>query len=247
MSVINYERHSPSSLNLFAASPAMFTLERIIGVRQPVGVPAHRGVAVEEGVALGLLTPDVPLEACVAVAFTRYDTLTAMSADERREKYRVTIPDMIHRALIELRGYGTPSRAQGFVEWQPEGLKLPIVGIFDFEFADSGVIVDLKTTERMPFEVKIPHAWQVALYVAATRNNYEGRLSYVTPKKAATYRLENMPEHLKALHQIALRVENFLSLSDDPEFFKSITVPDLESFYWTSPAARQLAYELWKI
>jgi len=114
------------------------------------------------------------------------------------------------------------------------------------EAATCGIIAT-DATERMPFEVKIPHARQVALYVAATRNNYEGRLSYVTPKKAATYRLENMPEHLKALHQIALRVENFLSLSDDPEFFKSITVPDLESFYWTSPAARQLAYELWKI
>ena len=99
----------------------------------------------------------------------------------------------------------------------------------------------------MPFEIKIPHARQVALYVAATSSNYEGRLSYITPKKAATYRLENAHEHLKALQQIARRIENFLSLSDDPDFFRSITVPDLESFYWTSPAARQLAYELWKI
>ena len=123
-----------------------------------------------------------------------------------------------------------PSQAQGLVDWRPEGLRLPIVGIFDFEFADKGVIVDLKTTERMPFEIKIPHARQVALYVAATSNNYEGRLSYITPKKAATYRLENTHEHLKALHQIALKVEKFLSLSDDPEFFKSITVPDLEVF-----------------
>ena len=247
MNVINYERHSPSSLNLFAASPAMFTLEHIIGLRQPVGVPAHRGVAVEEGVALGLLNPDVSLKACVAAAFTKYDTLTAMSTDERREKYRTAIPNMIQRALMELRDYGAASRAQGFVEWQPEGLKLPIVGIFDFEFADKGVLVDLKTTERMPFEIKIPHARQVALYVAATCNNFEGRLSYITPKKAATYRLENTHEHLKALHQIALRVENFLALSDDLDFFKSITVPDLESFYWTSPAARQLAFELWRI
>ena len=247
MNFINYERHSPSSLNLFAASPAMFTLEHIFGIRQPVGVPAHRGVAVEEGVALGLLNPDASLKACVAAAFTRYDTLTAMSADERREKYRATIPDMVKQALVELRGYGVPSATQGFVEWRPEGPKLPIVGYFDFEFADKGVIVDLKTSERMPLEIKIPHARQVALYVAATSSNYEGRLSYITPKKAATYRLENTHAHLEALHQIALKVEKFLSLSDDPEFFKLITVPDLESFYWTSPAARQLAYELWRI
>jgi len=35
--VINYERHSPSSLNLFAASPAMFVLERIIGLKRGTG------------------------------------------------------------------------------------------------------------------------------------------------------------------------------------------------------------------
>ena len=47
---IGYVRHSPSALNLFAASPSMFVLERIVGLEQPVGVPAHRGVAVEDGV-----------------------------------------------------------------------------------------------------------------------------------------------------------------------------------------------------
>ncbi len=244
---IEYAHHSPSGLNLFAASPSMFTLERIIGLPQPVGVPAHRGVAVENGVTLGLTSPETSLQDCVNTALTGYDVLTAMSTDARREKYRATIPEMVERALNELRPYGVPSHTQGHVEWQPDGLGLPIVGIFDFEFADQGVILDLKTTERMPFEIKIPHARQVALYVTATSNNYEGRLSYVTPKKAATYRLENTHEHLKALHQIALRVEKFLSLSDDPEFFKSITVPDLESFYWTGPAARQLAFEHWKI
>ena len=36
---IEYDHHSPSGLNLFAASPAMFTLERILGLSQPVGVP----------------------------------------------------------------------------------------------------------------------------------------------------------------------------------------------------------------
>ena len=55
------------------------------------------------------------------------------------------------------------------------------------------------------------------------------RLTYVTPKKCETYELENIGEHREALRQIAVRIENFLALSDDPEFFKSITVPDLES------------------
>jgi hypothetical protein len=239
------ERHSPSSLNLFAASPAMFVVERLMGLKQPVGVPAHRGVAVEDGVTFGLKNPQAENGECCDVALTKYDTLTAMSPDERREKYRQAIPDMVIQALTELLPYGIPSKTQGFVEWKPEGLKLPIVGFFDYHWDNHNITTDLKTTERMPSEVKVGHARQVALYV--TSNNANARITYCTPKKCQTYTVDNIDEHRKALHQLALRVENFLALSDDPQFFIDITAPDLDSFYWTGPAARQLAYEHWKI
>ena len=223
----------------------MWTLEKILGLKQPVGVPAHRGVAVEEGVAFGLKNPDAPLKACVDVAFTRYDTLAAMSSDDRREKYRGNISEMIERALEELRPYGVPSQMQGFIEWRPDSLKFPIIGYFDFKWDQHGIITDLKTTERMPSEIKIPHARQVGLY--ASSDNMDARLTYCTPKKCQTYRLENVRAHREALYQIARKVESFLALSDDPKFFLDITAPDVESFYWTTPAARQLAYEHWKI
>jgi len=90
---MKFERHSPSSLNLFCASPSMFVLERIIGRRQPVGSPAHRGTAVEDGVTAGLMDLQKPLEECCAVAFKTYDRITALSGDKRREEYRTTIPD----------------------------------------------------------------------------------------------------------------------------------------------------------
>ena len=241
----SYKHHSPSSLNLFAATPAMWVLEKVLGLRQPVGVPAHRGVAVEDGVAFGLKNPDASLKACVDVAFTRYDTLAAMSGDDRREKYRENISEMIEQALAELRPYGVPSATQGFVEWRPDSLTLPIIGYFDFKWDQHGIITDLKTTERMPSEIKIPHARQVGLY--ASSDNMDARLTYCTPKKCQTYRLENVRAHREALYQIARKVENFLALSDDPQFFLDITAPDVESFYWTTPAARQLAYEHWKI
>lgn len=236
------ERHSPSSLNLFCASREMFVLEKILGRRQPVGAPAHRGTAVEDGVTAGLLDPKKSLEDCAAVAFKKYDTVTAMLQDKRRDEYRATIPDMVKSALEELRPYGIPSQCQGFVEWKPEGLRLPIVGYFDYHWADHNITVDLKTTEKLPSSVKIPHARQVALYV--TTNNADARATYVTPKKRATYQIENIDAHRQALHQIALRCEAFLALSDDPEFFTKITAPDFESFYWGGPA-RQIGFEVW--
>ena len=50
-----YLHHSPTSLNQFAASPALFVLERVLGLKQVVGAPAHRGVGVEAGVSYGLM------------------------------------------------------------------------------------------------------------------------------------------------------------------------------------------------
>ena len=241
--MIDFKRHSPSSCNLFCAAPAMWVLEKIHGLRQPVGAPAHRGTAVEDGVTHGLMNLAASIEDCVAVALKKYDAITALSTDRRREEFRGTIADMVKTALEELRPYGTPSHCQGFVEWKPEGLKYPIVGYFDYKWEQHGVLNDLKTTEKLPSSIKIPHARQVALYLPS--DNFDGRLTYVTPKKKATYRLENMREHRNALHQIALRIEKFLSLSNDPEFFTSITAPDYESFYWGGPA-RQIGFDRWK-
>lgn len=223
----------------------MFVLERILGRRQPVGVPAHRGIAVEAGVAWGLAYPFADREECEAEALKRYDTITALSGDPRREDYRKTVPAMVASALDELRPYGVPSQCQGFVEWKPDGLQFPIVGYFDFAWEQHGIIVDLKTTEKLPSQIKMAHARQVALYCAS--DNYSGRLSYVTPKKRATYLLENVREHRNALHQIALKVEAFLALSEDPEFFVNITAPDTESFYWSPPEARQAAFATWGV
>jgi hypothetical protein len=243
---MNFIRHSPSSLNLFCAQPSMFVLEKILGHRQTVGAPAHRGTAVEAGVTLGLMNPKAEISECIAAAWTKYDTVSGLSSDKRRAEYRDTIGDMVTMALRELHAYGVPSSTQGFVEWKPEGLKYPIVGYYDYEWQQHGIVVDLKTTEKMPSSIKVPHARQVALYAAELGGNMDPRLTYVTPKKHATYRLENVREHLHALHQIAIRCEAFLALSEDPQFFTSITVPDLDSFYWGGPS-RQLAFEIWNV
>ena len=60
----NYLHHSPSSLNQFAASPALFVLERVLGLKQVVGAPAHRGVGVEAGVSYGLMNPEAGEKEC---------------------------------------------------------------------------------------------------------------------------------------------------------------------------------------
>jgi hypothetical protein len=70
-------------------------------------------------------------------------------------------------------------------------------------------------------------------------------VTYVTPKKSATYRIENQREHVSALEKIALTIQRFLSISDDPRHLATLVVPDVDSFYFSEPKARQNAFELW--
>lgn len=241
---MKFVRHSPSSLNLFASQPAMFVLEKVLGRRQPVGAAAHRGTAVEEGVAFGLDNPEAELSDCVEVAMKKWRMLMALSTDPRREKSEAGIAGLVEQGITALRPYGKPSSKQGFIEWRPDGLQYPIVGYYDFLFEDHGLVVDLKTSDRLPSEIKAAHARQVALYTAG---NLGGRLAYTTPIKSAVYGLENVQAHRETLHRMALACERFLAMSDDPEFFVSVTLPDLDSFWWAPPAARQAAWETWRV
>jgi hypothetical protein len=102
--------------------------------------------------------------------------------------------------------------------------------------------VDLKTSDRMPEAVKIPHARQISCY---TMGNEQGRATYITPTKSATYAVANVQAHRDALVRMAMTVERFLALTDDPKELVNLVVPDLESYFWKPPEARQLAFETW--
>lgn len=240
------EHLSPSTISTFTAAPALFVLEKLLKRRQPVGCAAHRGSAVEAGIAHGLMNRTATLEDCVAEALRTFDRLAALSADPRKDKERGALAGMVEQGLQELLPYGVPSSMQGKVSLDVEGLAVPIIGFTDFEFADHGILVDLKSSHALPSEIKRNHAKQVALYTAC-RNNHEGRLAYITSKKSATYRLDNAGEHLNALKRGALALQRFLSLSSDPQELAGIVMPDLDSFYWSDPGARQAAFEIWGV
>lgn len=237
---------SPSSCNTYAASPAAFVVDKLLKRKQGVGPAAHRGTAVEAGIVLGL-EKGVDDAECIQRAEAEFWRLTAMSNDHRREKERNAIPDMVRNGLAELRAYGTPTSTQGKVEYFVDGLHVPLIGFYDIEWANHNILVDLKTTHALPSQIKLPHARQVALYAAAKGGNLDARLTYVTPKKCATYHLENVPEHIRALEKIAKAIQAFISQSDDPMELASMVVPDVESFYFNDPSARQIAFEIWGI
>jgi hypothetical protein len=238
------EHLSPSSCNLFVSSPAMFVLQKCMKVRTQVGAAAHRGTAVESGVVAGILD-GLSDDECVRLAQEEFKTLTALSGDSRREKEEGAIKDMVLTGLKELRPYGKPTSTQGKIEYRFDDLLVPMIGFYDVEWADHGILTDIKTTHALPSKISTNHARQVALYRAARGDNLDARISYITPKKSATYNLENAREHLLALEKIALTIQRFLSLSDDAKVLASYVVPEVDSFYFADPMARKAAFEVW--
>lgn len=237
---------SPSSCNLFEAQPAAFVLQKCFKKGGEVGAAAYRGTAVELGIVHGLQTGAHEQE-CMQVAAKEFWRLTALSADPRRDKEEAAVPEMVRIGLAELKAYGTPTSSQGKIEYKVDDLAVPLIGYYDLEWSNRNLIVDLKTTHALPSKISGKHARQVALYCAAKGSNVEGRLTYVTSKKAATYQLENIADHVKSLERIALTIQNFLSISTDPMVLARHCVPDRDSFYFNDPEMKQAAWDIWGI
>lgn len=250
-----FERHgithlSASSVNLFIAQPALWCASYLMKKRTAVGPAAHRGTAIECGVEAGLFDPALPVEEAQKVALARFHSLTRLSADPRIEKERETIAPSVAVALAELRQYGVPDRPgeacgrQHKIEYRIAGLPVPVWGYLDFEWPEHGIIVDLKSTARIPSEISEAHARQGAIYTGPGSNR-QVRFAYVSSKKISVYVLGNVEAHLRSFVAAAQSIERLLELSDDGEKLTRCFAPDLSSFYWGDASARALAHEIW--
>ncbi|MGE0751462.1 MAG: PD-(D/E)XK nuclease family protein [Variibacter sp.] len=246
------EHLSASSLNLWAAQPALWIMERLLGRRTPPGITAARGKAVEHGVHLGLSNSRLSIEECVEGAEREFIRQTALSADPRREDERKKLAGWVRGALGELRQYGTPDGYQEKIEIRLDDIAVPLVGYIDWRFSDHGLIVDLKTTERFPSKIGDAHGRQGAVYASA-HGNFGMRFAYAKPapgktdpRQVTVYEMSgnDIRRHLSALRAIALSLGRFLAVSTDARELAGLIVPDFDSFWWSEPAARAAGQEV---
>jgi hypothetical protein len=253
MSANAFERHgishlSASSLNVWAAEPALWIMERLLKRRSPPGIPAARGKAVEAGVHAGLRDPSLAIEACIAEAETVFSRETLFTGDPRRDDERKKLAGWVRGALAELRRYGPPDPDgyQAKIEVRLDDVPIPVIGYVDWRFSNHGLIVDLKTTERFPSAIGSSHGRQGAVYAKA-HGNYGMRFAYAKPAAGKSdprqvhvleMSADEVRQHLAALRQIALSLGRFLSVSNDARELAGLIVPDFDSFWWSDPSAR---------
>lgn len=246
-----FERHgighlSASTLNLWVNDPGLWLLEKLLGHRSPVTALMARGRAVEEGIHSGLIDPGASVDDCIGRALSAYDREMVLVANERRESERLAIPGYVTNGLTHLREYGIPTAYQERVDLRLPDVPLPILGYLDWRFAQHGLIVDLKTSERLPSTISPAHARQGAIYARA-HGHCGMRFAYVKPQASkkdaravAVYELDRteIDRQIVALTQIALRLERFLRLSSDAHELCALVVPDFEKIVWSDPITR---------
>lgn len=240
------EHLSASSLNLYAAEPALWVIERLLGMKHGSSAVMVRGKAVEAGVHLGLMQPHLSVEAAIGKAEQEYDREMALVPDERREDERKNIAGYVRHAVEELCSYGIPTSYQDKITLTLESIPVPLIGYIDWRFDQHGIVVDLKTSERLPSGISNAHGRQGAIYANA-HGNYGMRFCYAKPvaskkdgKAVAVYEMtgDERQKHLNALMQIARRLHRFLSLSQDPHELAGLICPNYESFYWSNAQTR---------
>lgn len=221
---------SASSINLFAAEPAMWVMQKLAKRSTQAGPAAHRGTAAEAGIVMGLLNPDAPIVECQQHALNEFDKLIGIDVDGKAAKERAAIMKIVENGITKLRVAGIPTEVQQRIEINLPDVAVPFVGYVDLGWTHHGIRLDIKTKLRAVNAIEQPHNRQVSLYLYGT--NMTGRVCYITPKDAEIFTIENAAEHVEQARQIALRIQNFLSLSDDTDRLIASVVPNFDSFYW---------------
>ena len=241
----NIDHLSASSINLWTNAPDVWVAKYLLDHKQQFGPAPRRGQCVET--AADMILKGTSEKDALTHAFRMFDDDFDLM-DEGADKERALIEPMVEIAVSELEQYGRPKDTGGnqerieisanFEDWS-----IPVIGFLDFEFEDHGLVVDLKTTTRVPSTMSADHQLQRAIYACA-KGNAAVKFLYVSAKKANWLEDGDTREVLaRAKVQIA-RLERFLSLHSTDEM-RACVPCNPNSFYWRGDeAARKEIYGL---
>jgi hypothetical protein len=243
---------SASSINMWATAPCAWVAKYLHGRKFNFSHAARAGVLAEEAVtsvlALGLSAEDA-----IKKAQGEYAKATALGCSDADTKRGEAIKGMIEMALAELEQYGTPEfnenpitategklnigqrQKKVSINCKGTGWELPVIGYLDYYYPKHGLIVDLKTTMRLPSEMSDEHLRQGAIYRQAS-GNMNVKFLYVTGKGCKWH---ETPEPLPILHEIKAilnRQEAFLR-AGPLDFLTSIVPVNQSSWFWSDDSS----------
>ena len=234
-----FEKHgidhlSASSINLWSNAPDVWVMSYLFKQRTPMGPAAWRGICSEDAV-VAALTGSQSVEEATQSALDKFDKRFIIG-DEKTTKERDVIAPMVANAVEALKDYGKPefpedgSQHKISITAKGDGWEIPVIGYLDLYFPEYGLVVDLKTTNRMPSVMSAEHQTQRAIYQKA-RGNEVVKFLYVSKAKSVMLEDGDVNETLLKVKKQISRLESFLRHCD-AETARKIVPVNSSSFYW---------------
>ena len=233
-----FEKHgikhlSASSINLWTNAPDVWVAQYLFNKRSPLSAAAMRGICTEDAV-VAVLTGDSDVASAVKAAHDKFDK-TFMVGNEKTTKERNMIEPCMALAIDQLKEYGKPEFPENGQEKisitaKTDDYEIPVIGYLDFVYSEHGIIVDLKTTGRMPSTMSPEHQLQRAIYQKA-RGNQAVKFLYVTPKKTSMLEDGDPTELLNYAKKQISRLEKFLRAGTKNDI-KDVIPVNPNTFYW---------------
>lgn len=235
----NISHTSASSINMYAEAPDVWVAKYILKAKFGFSPAARAGVLAEEAV-VNVLARGMTEEDALARAMEKFNRGTLFNRSDKATARGEGIPGMVSQALGELKQYGEPEFGEDGKQKKVEincrisDWTIPVIGYIDLWYPQHGLVVDLKTSLKMPSEMSRSHFRQHGIYKACM-NNHAVKFLYVTPKKANWFEPEDTSETLTEIKAILRRQDQFLQIGD-ANTLRAI-VPVGNSYYWSDDAA----------
>jgi hypothetical protein len=143
---------------------------------------------------------------------------------------------MAQMAVAELAHLGKPEFAEDdeqekiSITARGEGWQIPVIGFLDLVYPQHGLVIDLKTTGRIPSKMSAEHQLQRAIYQKA-KGNMAVKFLYVSDKKTNMLEDGDADELLAQAKVQIGRMEAFLRHCDKETALAIVPVQP-SSFYW---------------
>lgn len=233
----NIKHLSASSINLWTNAPDVWVASYLFGKRGPMSAAAMRGICTEDAVVAALTGENK--DGALDAALEKFDKSFPIG-DEKTSKERAMIEPCLELALGELQQYGQPEFSEDgqqkiSITAKTDDYEIPVIGFLDLVFPEHGLVIDLKTTGRMPSTMSAEHQLQRAIYQKA-RGNQAVKFLYVSPKKTNLLEDGDPTEILKKAKVQISRMEKFLRAGNAKDIADVIPV-NPNTFYWSGNEA----------
>lgn len=233
-----FEKHgidhlSASNINLWSNAPDVWVMQYLYGIRTPMGPAPWRGICVEDAVVEVLCGGKIT--EALDKAHEKFNS-RFMIADDATSREAARINPMVEIALNELTQYGKPEfpddgrQEKISITAKGDTWQIPVIGYLDLVFPDHGLVIDLKTTGRIPSTMSAEHQLQRCIYAKA-KGNMAVKFLYVSDKKANMLEDGDVANTLATSKVQINRMETFLRTLDK-EQAKAIVPMQPSSFYW---------------